>query len=39
LRDSSTVVLNATAEGEYAEFGFLVVRSVVLKNIDVSLNH
>jgi len=26
LRDSSTVVLDATAEGEYAEFGSTVVR-------------
>jgi hypothetical protein len=39
LRESSTVMLNATAEGEYAESGFIVVRYVVLKNINVSLNH
>jgi hypothetical protein len=39
LRESSTVMLNAAAEGEYPEFGLSVVRKVVLKNINVSLNH
>ena len=40
LRQLSTVVLIATAEGEYAEFGFVFLQiGRSLKNINVSVNH